>query len=91
MEVWPENEGDPLWAPFFAHGDDRRVFEPLGWDISDEFGRPMLMLEHFSHQLYAAVKGIAGQVPQDAAPAQESGWVKAMEADARRLRSRKGA
>ena len=91
FEVWPEDESDPLWAPFFVHSDDRQVFEPLGWDVSNEYGRPMLMLEHFSHQLYAAVKGIAGQVPQQAAPVEEGGWVKAMESDAQRFRRRKAS
>ena len=89
FDVWPDNESDPAWAAFYAHSDDRLVFGPLGWDITDDFGRPMLILEHFSHQLYAAIKGMAGRLPEAETPQVDSAWEKALQAEAATFRRRK--
>lgn len=89
FEVWPDDESDPAWAAFYAHSDDRLVFEPLGWDITDDYGRPMLILEHFSHQLYAAIKGIAGRLPDEEPAKVDAAWETALQADAVRFKGRK--
>ena len=89
FDVWPDDQADPAWAAFYAYSDDRLVFEPLGWDITDDFGRPMLILEHFSHQLYAAIKGIAGRLPDEEPAKVDTAWEMALKAEAQRFKGRK--
>jgi hypothetical protein len=39
------------------------AFEAAGWDVTDDKRRPMRMLGQFSHQMWLAIRGVAGQLP----------------------------
>ncbi|MDB5457877.1 MAG: hypothetical protein JWP92_3462 [Caulobacter sp.] len=38
-------------------------FEAEGWDVTDDKRRPLRVLGHFSHPLWLALRGVAGQLP----------------------------
>jgi hypothetical protein len=63
-------------------------FRELGWDVTDEHGRPLLVLHHFSWQLLAAIRGeFAAKLP-GAVPISPDVWGSSIEAEARRFRSK---
>lgn len=39
------------------------AFEAAGWDVTDDKRRPLRLLGQFSHQLWLAVRGVAGTLP----------------------------
>ena len=39
------------------------AFEAAGWDVTDDKRRPLRLLPQFSHQLWLAVRGVAGTLP----------------------------
>ena len=43
--------------------DQITAFEAEGWDVTDDKRRPLRMLEHFSVQLWLALRGVAGSLP----------------------------
>jgi hypothetical protein len=63
------------------------AFEAEGWDVTDK-RRPLRMLEHFSAQLWLALRGVAGTLP--AAPVEDDehpkDWAASLKADATRFR-----
>ena len=43
--------------------DQVAAFEAEGWDVTDDKRRPLRLLEHFSTQLWLALRGVAGTLP----------------------------
>jgi hypothetical protein len=39
------------------------AFEAAGWDVTDDKRRPMRLLPQFAHQLWLAIRGVAGTLP----------------------------
>ena len=56
---WDRIERKPLREQITA-------FEAAGWDVTDDKLRPLRMLEHFNVQLWLALRGVAGSLPQTA-------------------------
>ncbi len=82
---WDRIERKPLKAQVAA-------FEAAGWDVTDDRRRPLRLLEHFNQQLWLAVRGVAGTLPDPpaGAPSKEEeaskGWGASLAADARQFR-----
>ena len=55
-EGWDRIERKPV-------RDQITAFETEGWDVTDDKGRPLRMLEHFNVQLWLALRGVAGSLP----------------------------
>jgi hypothetical protein len=49
------------------------AFEAEGWDVTDDKRRPLRTFEHFSDQLWLAVRGVAGTLPFHAEPEPDDG------------------
>jgi hypothetical protein len=63
------------------------AFEAEGWDVTDDKRRPLRLLEHFSEQLWLALRGVAGTLPFHAEPDEDKKpWGASMAADAARFR-----
>jgi hypothetical protein len=67
--------------------DQVNGFRELGWDVTDDHGRPLLVLRHFSWQLLAAIRGEFGAKLPGETPISAEIWGDSLEADARRFRS----
>jgi hypothetical protein len=83
-EGWDRIERKPV-------KDQLAALEAAGWDVTDDKRRPLRLLEHFSEQLWLAIRGVAGTLPS--APVRASkeedeskGWGASLAADARSFR-----
>jgi len=56
-EGWDRIERKPM-------RDQMIAFEAAGWDVTDDKLRPLRMLEHFNVQLWLALRGVAGTLPE---------------------------
>ena len=66
--------------------DQAEAFEAEGWDVTDDKRRPLRVLGHFSGPLWLAVRGVAGSLPFQPEPEENSeAWVAKLEADAKRF------
>lgn len=78
MDEW-EFDPDDLIDPHEAcsEHDEAAKFYALGWDVTDEAGRPLLVLKHFDRQLALVVNGaielVSGRDPE--------AWGAALEAE----------
>ena len=64
------------------------AFEDAGWDVTDK-RRPLRMLGHYALPLWLAIRGVAGQLPFQAPPAEKSDdWASSLAADAKAYRKR---
>ncbi|MDO9222588.1 MAG: hypothetical protein Q7U20_02635 [Caulobacter sp.] len=78
---WDGIDAKPLAQQVFA-------FEDAGWDVTDK-RRPLRMLGHYALPLWLAIRGVAGQLPFEAPPAEKSDdWAVGMAADAKAYRKR---
>ena len=69
--------------------DMAEAFEVEGWDVTDKRRRPLRLLPHMALPLALAMRGIAGDLPFHAEPAQEkSDWGSSLAADAKRFTKR---
>jgi hypothetical protein len=84
-EGWDRIERQPINKQVFA-------FEDAGWDVTDDKRRPLRMLEHFNQQLWLAVRGVAGRLPEapPAPPEKEAvdPWASALAEEAKAFRKR---
>ena len=79
-EGWDRIERKPV-------RDQVAAFEAAGWDVTDDKRRPLRLFEHFSEQLWLAVRGVAGTLPFHAEVEEEKKpWGAALAADAARFR-----
>ena len=79
-EGWDRIERKPV-------RDKVAAFEAEGWDVTDDKRRPLRLLEHFSEQLWLAIRGVAGTLPFHAEVEEEKKpWGAALAADAARFR-----
>ena len=78
---WDGPENRPLLDQVVA-------FEAAGWDVTDDRRRPLRVLAHFNHQLWLAVRGVAGTLPYQAEDTRPDAWATKMAADAARFRKR---
>jgi len=89
------DEADSVALPADWDGIDRKppaqqvfAFEDAGWDVTEK-RRPLRMLGHYALPLWLAIRGVAGQLPYEAPPAEASDrWASGLEADARAYRKR---
>jgi len=64
------------------------AFEDAGWDVTEK-RRPLRMLGHYALPLWLAIRGVAGELPFQAPPAEASdNWATGMAADAKAFRKR---
>jgi hypothetical protein len=71
----------------FEYCSDRELvayFAKRAWDVTDDEGRPLYVLRHFSRQLGCALSGGKAKVPPVGLSVE--GWEERMEAAARRFR-----
>jgi len=69
--------------------DQAEAFEAEGWDVTDKRRKPLRVLPILSLPLWLAVRGVAGELPFHAEPAQASSdWGSSLAADAARFRKR---
>ena len=62
------------------------AFEAEGWDVTDKRRKPLRLLPHLALPLALAMRGVAGDLPFHAEPAQEkSDWGSSLAADAKRF------
>jgi hypothetical protein len=65
------------------------AFEAEGWDVTDDKRRPLRILPLFSHQLWLAVRGVAGELPFQPQQEESGGdWGASLALDAARFRRR---
>ena len=90
------DEADAAPHPDDWDGVERRspaeqaaAFEAVGWDVTDNKRRPLRTLGHFNHQLWLAVRGVAGRLPFQAQDEpRPNDWGASLAADATRFRKR---
>jgi hypothetical protein len=75
-----EEDFEPIWSEMedtLAVDDYQLValFNGLGWDVTDERGRPLLVLGHFKYPLYLVANNI---VPLRAQPVSNEDWEAAL-------------
>jgi hypothetical protein len=63
-------------------------FEALGWDVTDEYGHPLLVLRQFSYQLLAAIKGEFGAKLPGEVPVPADAWGAQLERDRAKFQRR---
>ena len=64
------------------------AFEDAGWDVTDK-RRPLRMLGHYALPLWLAIRGVAGELPFQAPPAEEKdSWASSLAADAKAYKKR---
>ena len=84
-EGWDGIERQPIPRQVFA-------FEDAGWDVTDDKRRPLRMLEHFNQQLWLALCGVAGRLPEapPAPPEKERAdpWAANLAAEAKAFKKR---
>jgi len=66
--------------------DQADQFEREGWDVTDDKRRPLRILGHFSHPLWLALRGVAGQLPFHAEPDELDPAGSSLAAEAARFR-----
>ncbi|WP_395651513.1 hypothetical protein [Brevundimonas sp.] len=72
-----------------APADMAEAFEAEGWDVTDKRRKPLRLLPHLALPLALAMRGVAGELPFHAEPAQEkSDWGSSLAADAKRFTKR---
>lgn len=89
------DEAEAVALPADWDGIDREpparqlfAFEDAGWDVTDK-RRPLRMLGHYALPLWLAIRGVAGQLPFQAPPAEVSdSWASSLAADAKAYRKR---
>tara|TARA_R110000850_G_scaffold125371_2_gene243543 strand:- start:117 stop:545 length:429 start_codon:yes stop_codon:yes gene_type:complete len=64
------------------------AFEAAGWDVTDNRRKPLRMLDHFSTQLWLALRGVAGELPFQPDEEQPDAWGSSLADDAARFRKR---
>ena len=64
------------------------AFEAEGWDVTDNRRKPLRMLDHFSTQLWLAIRGVAGELPFQPDDEQPDAWGASLADDAARFRKR---
>ena len=65
------------------------AFEAEDWDVGDKRRKPLRLLGLFALPLALAMRGVAGELPFHAEPAQEqSDWGSSLAADAKRFSKR---
>ncbi|WP_417232245.1 hypothetical protein [Brevundimonas sp.] len=64
------------------------AFEAEGWDVTDNRRKPLRMLDHFSTQLWLAIRGVAGDLPFQPDDEQPDAWGSSLADDAARFRKR---
>jgi hypothetical protein len=64
------------------------AFEAEGWDVTDDKRRPLRVLGHFSHPLWLAVRGVAGELPFQPEDVRPERWATSLAAEAARFRKR---
>lgn len=64
------------------------AFEAEGWDVTDNRRKPLRMLDHFSTQLWLAIRGVAGELPFQPDEDQPDAWSSSLADDAARFRKR---
>lgn len=89
------DEAEAVDLPADWDGIDRRppaqqvfAFEDAGWDVTDK-RRPLRMLGHYALPLWLAIRGVAGELPFQAPPAEASDdWASSLAKDAKAFRKR---
>ena len=78
------------WDGIDQCGQARQVeaFEAEGWDVTDNRRKPLRMLDHFSTQLWLAIRGVAGELPFQPDDEQPDAWGSSLADDAARFRKR---
>lgn len=76
---------DLAYAPDW---DQVEGFRSLGWDVTDDNGRPLLVLNHFNWQLLAAIHGEFGAKLPGETPISAETWGSSIEAEARRFHAK---
>jgi len=90
------DEADAVTRPVDWDGIERlspaemiEAFEAEGWDVADKRRKPLRLLPLFALPLALALRGVAGELPFLAEPAQEqSDWGSSLAADAKRFTKR---
>jgi hypothetical protein len=78
---WDNIETKPPAQQVFA-------FEDAGWDVLDDKRRPLRVLNHFSAQLWLAIRGVAGQLPFQPDDPESDAMLSRLAAEATRFRKR---
>lgn len=78
------------WDDIDQQSQARQIeaFEAEGWDVTDNRRKPLRMLDHFSTQLWLAIRGVAGELPFQPDDDQPDAWGASMADDAARFRKR---
>ncbi|WP_339933062.1 hypothetical protein [uncultured Brevundimonas sp.] len=71
-----------------SHARQVEAFEVEGWDVTDNRRKPLRMLDHFSTQLWLAIRGVAGELPFQPDDEQPDAWGSSLADDAARFRKR---
>ena len=79
--AWDKAERLPIPAQVAA-------FEAEGWDVTDDKRRPLRVLGHFNHQLWLALRGVAGSLPFQPEDNRPDPWGASLAAEAQRFRKR---
>lgn len=89
------DEADAVARPADWDGIDQQsltrqveAFEAEGWDVTDNRRKPLRMLDHFSTQLWLAIRGVAGELPFQPDDEQPDAWGASLADDAARFRKR---
>ena len=89
------DEADAIPRPADWDGIETRAlaqqvvaFEAAGWDVTDDKRRPLRVFGHFNHQLWLAIRGVAGQLPFQAEDNRPDPWGASLAAEAKRFRRR---
>ena len=78
------------WDDIDQQSQARQIeaFEAEGWDVTDNRRKPLRMLDHFSTQLWLALRGVAGELPFQPDEEQPDAWGSSLADDAARFRKR---
>ena len=78
------------WDGIDQQSQARQVeaFEAEGWDVTDNRRKPLRMLDHFSTQLWLAIRGVAGELPFQPDEDRPDAWGASLADDAARFRKR---
>jgi hypothetical protein len=87
LDLWDSDESDDPINPImaFSEHDEAALFHKQGWDVTDEAGRPLLVLKHFNVQLALVIGGLL-QLTQTVDP---ETWGEGLEAEAERFKRQK--
>ena len=86
-EALPRPDG---WDGIDQASQARQVeaFAAEGWDVTDDRRKPLRMLDHFSTQLWLAIRGVAGELPFQPDEDRPDAWGASLADDAARFRKR---